>query len=235
MPSMNFDKKYCTSQINGTVYMTTMKNLSEEQLTKLNAGAGEIYLSNIPKKCSAKRIMQVAVKLGEVYMLRHKIDFLRDSRGFAYLQYINETHVKNTLHALQQLFWNAKLGIRVRKSRNQRRLLLNNVDRLSPVQVYHELSKYSQYIKLCVHEVQPYYYIYVIEYRNNDKAAIAHHMLRSKMGHFGANAYIEWLDKYQENNTSQTLPSCCLQLQQPVTEQQLPAIHEKSEHVCFII
>lgn len=33
--------------------------------------------------------MQVAVELGDVYMLRFKIDFSGSSRGYAYLQYID--------------------------------------------------------------------------------------------------------------------------------------------------
>lgn len=33
--------------------------------------------------------MEVASELGEVYIMRYKIDFSGNSRGYAYLQYIN--------------------------------------------------------------------------------------------------------------------------------------------------
>lgn len=36
--------------------------------------------------------MQVAIELGDVYMLRFKIDFSGCSRGYAYLQYIDAQH-----------------------------------------------------------------------------------------------------------------------------------------------
>lgn len=41
--------------------------------------------------------MQVATELGDVYKLRFKIDFSGASRGYAYLQYIDERNMKLAL------------------------------------------------------------------------------------------------------------------------------------------
>lgn len=41
--------------------------------------------------------MLVAIELGDVYKLRFKIDFFGESRGYAYLQYIDERNMTRAL------------------------------------------------------------------------------------------------------------------------------------------
>lgn len=125
------------------------------------------------------------------------------------------------------------MNILVRESRNKRELLLRNVPHLTPLQVYEDLRRICHYVKLRCYEYEPQCYAYVVVYRNNDDAALAHHALRTKMNAFGANAFINWLRKVRKSRGPGVSPvnlacTCCVQLNhRPV--QQL----DMAEHRCF--
>ncbi|XP_064541663.1 uncharacterized protein tut [Drosophila montana] len=236
----NLQHKYRRSQINGTIYVTTCQTLATEQLAELESGAGELFLTRIHKRSTPDHIMQVAIELGDVYMLRFKIDFSGCSRGYAYLQYIDAQHKALALEILQHRFRVARLKVQVRESRNRKTLVLNNVNHLTPLQVHQELRLVGNYIKLCVYEYQPQRYIYLILYRNNDEAAMAHHMLRTRMSNFGANAFIDWLDKGQPQEVKDQpvdpLPiDCCVQLPRNGHTLDLDQLQNVAECVCFRI
>lgn len=135
----------------------------------------------------------------------------------------------------------AKLNLQVRQSRNKRELLLRNVPHLTPLQVYEELRHICNYIKLRCYEYEPQRYAYIIEYRNNDDAALAHQALRNKQDAFGANVLIDWVNKVLRKSSlnSGGVPavesaacSSCVQLKrsQPVKQ-----LLELTEHRCFKI
>ncbi|EDW17210.1 uncharacterized protein LOC6586465 [Drosophila mojavensis] len=204
--------KYRKNQVNGTLYVTTCLYLDPRRVAELETGADELFLTHIHKRTTADHIMQVAVELGPVYTLRFKVDFSGCSRGYAYLQYVDKMHKSVLMEMLQRCFRREKLRIHVRESRNRRDLLLSNVHHLTPLQVHQELRLVSHYVKLCVYEYEPKRYIYVVKYRNNDEAAMAHHKLRNKVGCFGLDACIDWLDKGQVLKDLNVQQSCCVQL-----------------------
>lgn len=105
---------YDSYQENGTKYLKSRKKLDEQLQNELNACVGEvslfcgiykvllkrrilmcfnifckIFLDGIPADTRPEKIAEIASQLGEVYVLRFKVNFSGDSRGFAYLQYIN--------------------------------------------------------------------------------------------------------------------------------------------------
>ncbi|KAL7732102.1 hypothetical protein ACLKA6_015858 [Drosophila palustris] len=224
---LNLEHKYRKSRKNGTIYVTTRSPVSAERQIELESGAGELYLNGIQRNYSVDQIMQVAHMLGDVYKLRFKIDFSGESRGFAYLQYITDHSMDCMLEILLLRFRLANLSIKVFPSRNIRRLLLNNVEQLTPIQVYQKLRQMFHYIKLNVHEIRPQHYVYIILYRNNDDAAQAHHTFRTKIIQFGAEAAVEWLGKGSRKKSDL---SCCVQLQRD--EMNLLEFTEK-DHCCI--
>ena len=59
----------------------------------------------------AQQIAEIAILLGEMYILRFKVNFIGESRGFAYLQYLNPSLMPlalkrygNITKTLNQLF-----------------------------------------------------------------------------------------------------------------------------------
>ncbi|KAH8406868.1 hypothetical protein KR222_009641 [Zaprionus bogoriensis] len=248
----DLEQAYLKTHINGTVYVTSRLPLPAERITALEAGAGELFLVRIKKDITAEDIMRVAVELGVVYKLRFKIDFSGASRGYAYLQYLDEPNMKHVmweyaaaqvarafennriffLFRLRLRFRLAKLNIQVRQSRNKRELLLHGVDHLTPLQVYDELRQVCSYVKLRVFEHEPQQYVYIIVYRNNDDAAQAHHTLRYKMGIFGAGISIDWVSRVLRKRSDITPESncscCCVRLRRSEVPLQLPA-----RHICF--
>lgn len=125
----------------------------------------------------------------------------------------------------------------MRQSRNKRELLLRNVPHLTPLQVYEELRHICNYIKLRCYEYKPQCYAYIIEYRNNDDAALVHQTLRNKQKAFGTNALIDWVNK--EMRKSRGVPareavacSSCVQLKR---SQPMKHLLELTEHRCFKI
>ncbi|TDG45185.1 hypothetical protein AWZ03_008435 [Drosophila navojoa] len=204
--------KYRKNQVNGTLYVTTCLYLDPHRVAELEQGADELFLTHIHKRTTADHIMQVAIDLGPVYTLRFKVDLSGCSRGYAYLQYVDRMHKTELIETLEHRFRRENMRIHVRESRNRRDLILNNVHHLTPLQVHHELRLVSHYLKLTVYEYEPKRYIYVIKYRNNDEAAMAHHKLRNKAGRFGLDASIDWLDKGQMLRDLNLEHSCCVQL-----------------------
>lgn len=124
----------------------------------------------------------------------------------------------------------AKINIKVCQSRNKRELLLRKVPHLTPLQVYEELRRICPYIKLRCYEYEPQNYVYIIEYRNNDDATLAHQMLRTKRDAFGANAIINWMSNICPRKCI-AAGACCVQLTRcsPVHHQLL----QMAEHRCF--
>ncbi|XP_034481017.1 uncharacterized protein LOC117786760 [Drosophila innubila] len=149
----NFEHKYRKSRQNGTIYVTTRSPVSPERQKELDSGAGELYLNGIQREYTVDQIMQVAHMLGDVYKLRFKIDFSGESRGFAYLQYIADHNMECMMDILTLRFKLASLSIKVFPSRNIKRLLLHNVEHLTPVQVYQKLRHICHFAKLVADEL----------------------------------------------------------------------------------
>ncbi|KAH8260520.1 hypothetical protein KR038_002726 [Drosophila bunnanda] len=209
---MDFDSKYHKRQVNGTIYITTRQVLSKDLQESLELGAGELYLKYIPKLISPEIIIGIASELGEIYSLRYKIDFCGGSRGFAYLQYIDENLKNKALVLLPQKFIKSHLDIRVFNSINARELLLERVHALTPVQVYHEIRKLSPFVMMRVFEYRPSRFFYTIEYRNNAAAASAHREVRNIIRMLGRQAYISWLDSRNPVSSMYGRSECCEEL-----------------------
>ncbi|KAH8240137.1 hypothetical protein KR032_011481 [Drosophila birchii] len=209
---MDFESKYHKSQVNGTIYITTKQVLAKELRESLELGAGELFLKNIPKHISPEMIIQIASELGEIYALRYKIDFCGGSRGFAYLQYIDESLKNKALKLLPQNFIKRRLEIRVFSSINARELLLERVQAFNPIQVYHEMRKRSPFILMRIIEQRPTRFYYVFEYRNNESAATAHRDVRNIIRLFGPQAYISWLDRCHPVSSRNGKSECCQEL-----------------------
>ncbi|XP_002029683.2 APOBEC1 complementation factor [Drosophila sechellia] len=193
---MDFDSKYCKSQVNGTISIVTRKVLDENLKSLLEEGEGELFLTCIPrdKSCSPEWIVEVASELGEVYILRYKIDFSGNSRGYAYLQYINVNLKESAMEYLPMRFRQLCLPLRVEPSTNNRELVLKNVESsLRPWQVYQEMLKIHPFTILRVYEYQFDKFFYIFGYRNNDSAASAHQRVKNVIKKFGAHAHISWL------------------------------------------
>lgn len=129
------------------------------------------------------------------------------------------------------------MNLQVRQSRNKRELLLRNVPHLKPLQVYEELQHVCNFIKLRCYEYEPQRYAYIIEYRNNDDAALAHQALRTKHDAFGTNSMIDWVNKVlRKGSFSSGVPavecSSCVQLKR---SKPLKQLLELTEHRCFKI
>ncbi|XP_016969077.1 probable RNA-binding protein 46 isoform X2 [Drosophila rhopaloa] len=195
---MDFESLYRTSQINGTIYITTRKELDEELKCSLEEGAGEI--------------VELASELGEIYALRFKIDFSGQSRGYAYLQYINAPLKEAALEYLPRRFSQRNLKIKVLTSNNNRELLLNRVEKLSPWQVYQEMRKIFPFAILRVYEYQYDAFIYIFGYRNNDAAASAHQSIRNAIRKFGARARISWFSRGNFLSGAKVNSYCCRKL-----------------------
>ncbi|XP_020807717.1 probable RNA-binding protein 46 [Drosophila serrata] len=216
---MDFESKYHKSQVNGTIYITTRQVLAKDVQESLDLGAGELFLKYIHKNISPEMIIDIASELGEIYALRYKIDFSGESRGFAYLQYIDKNIKYKALNQLSQKFINKNLDIRVFNSINARELLLERVKAFNPIQVYHEMRKLSPFIMMRVFEHRPQRFFYIFEYQNNEAAASAHRDVRNIIRMFGPQAYISWLDRCHPVSSRYGKSNCCqeldLQLQLP--------------------
>ncbi|XP_030372267.1 APOBEC1 complementation factor [Scaptodrosophila lebanonensis] len=204
---MDINDKYRKSQVNGTIYISTCKNISPALQQALESGDGELFLTSIPRQMTAEKLVKLAEHFGDIYCLRFKIDFNGYSRGYAYLQYIDAELMTNALNKLPQHFRSHNLGITVEKSMNCRVLILHNVEELSPIQVYCELRKLGRYVKLRVQECRPKCYIYFIIFVNNEAAAAAHHNIREKIGLFGTQARVSWIKTNWEENVDSA--ACC--------------------------
>ncbi|XP_041564352.1 probable RNA-binding protein 46 isoform X2 [Drosophila elegans] len=196
---MDFENFYRTSQVNGTIYITTRKELDKDLKSSLEEGAGEI--------------VEVASELGEIYALRFKIDFSGQSRGYAYLQYINEALKEAALEYLPRRFSQLNIQIRVLTSNNNRELLLNRVHKsFSPWQVYQEMRKIYPFAILRVYEFRYNEFIYIFGYRNNDAAANAHQSIRNAIRRFGGRAHISWFSRKNYLSGVKVNSYCCRKL-----------------------
>ncbi|XP_034137253.1 protein tumorous imaginal discs, mitochondrial-like isoform X2 [Drosophila guanche] len=88
---MDFQTKYSKRHLNGTIYIATRRVLEEKLRSELESGAGELYLRfKAPFAAyDIEKIAQLAGELGEIYVIRFKVDFRNESRGYAFLQYID--------------------------------------------------------------------------------------------------------------------------------------------------
>ncbi|XP_017073952.1 uncharacterized protein LOC108109784 [Drosophila eugracilis] len=207
---MDFDSCFRICQVNGTISITTRKVLDEDLIALLEQREGELFLTGIPKYhlCTPEMLVDLASELGEVYSLRYKIDFSGQTRGYAYLQYINAPLKEAALEYLPMRFSQLDLKIKVLSSNNNRELLLKRVPLLSPWQVYQELRKIYPFTILRVYEYQYGHFIYIIGYSNNDMAAKAHHCIRSMIRKFGPRAHISWLNRHHFLSETQK-SHCC--------------------------
>ncbi|XP_017011806.3 probable RNA-binding protein 46 [Drosophila takahashii] len=211
---MDFESYYRTSQVNGTISITTRQVLDEDLKSALEEGEGELYLTCIPRdrRSSPEKIVQLASELGEIYALRFKIDYAGNSRGYAYLQYINPPLKEAAMEYLPKRFLQMNLPIKVMTSLNKRELLLNQVQSLRPWQVYQEMRKIFPFAILRVYEYQSGKFIYIFGYRNNDTAANAHQTIRNTIRRFGARAHISWLCRKHFLSGHKLDSPCCQKL-----------------------
>uniref|UniRef100_W8C2E2 RRM domain-containing protein n=1 Tax=Ceratitis capitata TaxID=7213 RepID=W8C2E2_CERCA len=184
---------YQSYQENGTKYLKCLKVIPEPLQKQLHACAGEIFLSGIPPEIRAEAIAEVAALIGELYILRFKVNFSGDSRGFAYLQYLNPTLMQLAIIRLPALFRQHSLPmIRVRQSRNSSKLLLKKTYRMSPQSVYELLCKLINFDKLVGRELYPGYFEYQIIFKCNEEAVHARRELLRTISKFGRNAVVLW-------------------------------------------
>ncbi|KAH8242207.1 hypothetical protein KR026_008373 [Drosophila bipectinata] len=212
---MDFERQYLMCQCNGTIRIQTRSFLFGDLRASLESGQGELFLTHIPKISDVnipRRIVELASTLGDVYALRYKIDFTGISRGFAYLQYIDASLMEMAVKCLPKIFKAANLRISVKKSSNTRELLLRQVQKLTPVQVYQEMQKVCQFTSLRVFEYQPRQFFYIFGYVNNDQAANAHQSIRAVIRGFGSRAYIAWLHPTDTMSESKFTSRCCQKL-----------------------
>ncbi|XP_036341133.1 uncharacterized protein LOC118750528 [Rhagoletis pomonella] len=185
--------QYESYQENGTKYLKSLKPIPEPVQLQLNACAGEIFISGIPPEIRAEAIAEIAALLGELYILRYKVNFSGDSRGFAYLQYVNPSLMQLAIIRLPALFRQHSLPmIRVRQSRNSSKLLLKKTYRLSPESVYETLRQLITFDKLIGQEVFPGYFEYQIIFKSNEEAVHARRELLRTISKFGRNAIVVW-------------------------------------------
>ncbi|XP_039486489.1 APOBEC1 complementation factor [Drosophila santomea] len=218
---MDFESKYCISHLNGTISITTRKVLDENQKSLLEDGEGELFLTCLTKdqRCSPERLVELASELGDIYLLRYKIDFSGKSRGYAYLQYINAPLKEAALEYLPMRFRKLHLPIKVQASMNNRELVLCGVESsFRPWQVYQEMLEIQPFSNLRVYEYRLDKFFYIFGYRNSDTAASAHKRVRNAIRKFGTHASISWLS--QEHILSRVQGSSCFhqELSQNLTQ-----------------
>ncbi|XP_017042453.1 APOBEC1 complementation factor [Drosophila ficusphila] len=209
---MDFDACYNKAQINGTINITTRRQLEEDLKNSLEEGAGELFLTCIPKYCTPEWIVQIASELGEVYSLRFKIDFSGYCRGYAYLQYVDELLKEAAIEYLPKRFLEMMFFIRVLPSSNNRELVLHRVESLSPWQVYQEMRKIYPFVVLRVYQRKVNEFIYIFGYRNNDSAANAHLSIRNAIKKFGPRAGVSWMSRRHFLSGIRSKSYCCLKL-----------------------
>ncbi|XP_067647667.1 uncharacterized protein tut [Eurosta solidaginis] len=185
--------QYESYQENGTKYLKSLTRIPVALQENLNACAGEIFLSGIPPEIRAEAIAEIAAILGELYILRYKVNFSGDSRGFAYLQYLNPSLMQLAIIRLPVLFRQHSLPmIRVRQSRNSSKLLLKKTYRMSPQSVYETLRQLITFDKLIGRELFPGYFEYQIIFKCNEEAVHARRELLRTISKFGRNAIVVW-------------------------------------------
>ncbi|KAI9581530.1 hypothetical protein GQX74_012855 [Glossina fuscipes] len=163
---------------------------------QLNSCAGEIFITGISRETRAERIAEIASLLGELYLLRFKVDYSGKSRGFAYLQYIDPNFMPTALIQLPLLFRQYKYTkIRVRQSSNRCKLLLKGICCMPPEIVFDMLKQSIKFDKLVGREIYPGYFEYQILFSCNVEAVYARRDLLRSIRKFGRNATVLW-DRY---------------------------------------
>ncbi|KAL9907085.1 LOW QUALITY PROTEIN: tumorous testis [Glossina fuscipes fuscipes] len=184
---------YTSYQKNGTKYIKSRKMLDDKLLQQqLNSCAGEIFITGISRETRAERIAEIASLLGELYLLRFKVDYSGKSRGFAYLQYIDPNFMPTALIQLPLLFRQYKYTkIRVRQSSNRCKLLLKGICCMPPEIVF-DMLKQSINFELVGREIYPGYFEYQILFSCNVEAVYARRDLLRSIRKFGRNATVLW-------------------------------------------
>ncbi|XP_061398893.1 dead end protein 1 [Musca vetustissima] len=184
---------YDSYQENGTKYLKSRKKLDDELQRQLNACVGEIFLDGIPSETRPEKIAEIASQLGEVYVLRFKVNFSGDSRGFAYLQYMNPSIMQFAIAKLPTLFHQNSLSmIRVRQSRNSSVLLLRKTYNMTPKAVSEVLNRLITFHRLIEREISPGNYEYLIVFKCNEEAVHARRELLRTITQFGRSAVVVW-------------------------------------------
>ncbi|XP_073839403.1 tumorous testis [Musca autumnalis] len=184
---------YDSYQENGTKYLKSRKKLDEQLQRQLNACAGEIFLSGIPGETRPEKIAEIAAQLGEVYVLRFKVNFSGDSRGFAYLQYMDPSLMYYAIAKLPSLFHQNSLPmIRVRQSRNSSVLLLRKTHQMTPKAVFETLTGLITFNGLLVREIHAGNCEYLIFFKCNEEAVHARRELLRSITQFGRSAVVLW-------------------------------------------
>uniref|UniRef100_A0A1A9WLL7 RRM domain-containing protein n=1 Tax=Glossina brevipalpis TaxID=37001 RepID=A0A1A9WLL7_9MUSC len=190
---------YRTFQENGTKYIKSRKILDEKLQHQLNSCAGEIFICGIPRNTKPERIADIASLFGEIYVLRFKVSFSGDSRGFAYLQFLDPNLMIPALNQLPFLF--RRFGypmIRVRQSRNTCQLLLKGIyHRVTPDEVFNTLKQTVQFVKVVCREICRECFEYQVTFSSNEEAIFARRKLLRTATKFGRNAVVVWDDTNQ--------------------------------------
>uniref|UniRef100_A0A1A9UKR8 RRM domain-containing protein n=1 Tax=Glossina austeni TaxID=7395 RepID=A0A1A9UKR8_GLOAU len=185
---------YKSYQENGTKYIKSRKVLDDKLQQQLNSCAGEIFLTGISKETRAEQIVEIASLLGELYLLRFKVDHSGKSRGFAYLQYMDPNFMPIALRQLPLLFRQYKCAmIRVKQSRNSCKLLLKGICDMSPEIVFNMLEQSIRFEKLVGREICRGYFEYQIIFSCNSEAVFARRDLLRNITKFGRNVAVLWM------------------------------------------
>ncbi|XP_034656180.1 uncharacterized protein LOC117893612 [Drosophila subobscura] len=213
---MDFQTKYSKRHLNGTIYIATRRVLEEKQRSELESGAGELYLwFKAPFAAyDIEQIAQVASELGEIYVIRFKVDFRSESRGYAFLQYIDASLQAKALEVLKQRFRDLNLDINILPSRNCRELVMITAAGTgpTPLKVYQQMLKICSFNSVRVYEYRPHTYMHVFSYVNNEAATLAFRDIRANILRFGHAAHVSWLRTNQTLDNDDFVTDCCQQL-----------------------
>ncbi|EDW30046.1 GL22560 [Drosophila persimilis] len=213
---MDFHSQYSKRQLNGTVYIASRRVLNKTLRSELQNGAGELYLMFKAPYASYNidEIARVASELGEIFVMRFKVDFQYNSRGFAFLQYIDTSLQTEAIQVLSQRFRAIHLDIAIYPSRNARELIMLTKESHdpSPYHVYQQMRSLCAFKSVRVYEYRPRRYAHIFAYTNNDEAIKAYRMIRENMVLFGSTASISWLRNNRTVVKDDFVPSCCQKL-----------------------
>ncbi|XP_055842410.1 dead end protein 1 [Episyrphus balteatus] len=185
-------------QINGSKYYKNYNECPPQLKNKLEQCAGEIFISAIPEHTTADQMAAVACLLGEMYILRFKVNFAGLSRGFAYLQYMDPNLMNYAIDTLPHLFAANRLGdIRVHRSRNTSNLVLRNVTDMNPDEVRITLAEMCKYRECNLRFLRDKDNTieYQLVFGSNEDAVKARRLLLGEVDIFGTSATIGW-DNY---------------------------------------
>ncbi|XP_055915328.1 uncharacterized protein LOC129948379 [Eupeodes corollae] len=180
-------------QINGTKYYKNVNPCSFEVKEQLEKCAGEMFLSGIPEHITADQIANVACLLGEMYILRFKVNFAGLSRGFAYLQYMNPSLMDYALQSLPYLFMEYKLGnIHVQPSKNNSNLVLRYTTGMTTEEVHNTLAEMCNFQECNVRYFRGNRMEFQLVFGSNEDAVRARRNLLGQVHMFGELATIGW-------------------------------------------